>query len=367
MRPGDNEAERVLLIPFAPGIGDVVMMEPLLRALQVNRPEWRLTVVARDYASDLLRPGGYELVSPFYFVSEVPAPLRPLQRLIPQRLIARAAEPAMALSLGPFGRVINLFWAWESRMPFGEWWTPQWPMREDVRHAVDLLSEYLEEETRIHIPLAHRVPRLEVFPEAALWAEEYLEENGLSGCPQVSMIVSASSPLKWWDVAKWVELNEWLQWMGWRTLLVGPEDHRQAQLVYDACLRKPFWPNLGLRQLVALLARSDLVVGIDTGPLHVAAALGTPWVGLFGPCNPDVIGPYDRSLGRAVVARLPKPSSCRDCWFAFKGWGGRCPTLPATGCTTLITVEEVEEAILAACCGTPLASFDNPGHGINDD
>jgi hypothetical protein len=58
-------------------------------------------------AADLLPPGDYELVNRFYFVNETPPPLRPVHRLIPQPLIAWAAEPAIALDLGPFDRVID--------------------------------------------------------------------------------------------------------------------------------------------------------------------------------------------------------------------------------------------------------------------
>lgn len=355
-----GKLHHVLLIPFAPGIGDVVIMEPLLRALRFQRPEWQFTLVGRGYTSDLIRLESYQLVSPFYFVSEAPAALRPLHRLLPQRFIARAVEPAINIDLGPFDRVINLFWTWESSVPFDRWWTPQWPMQQDVRHVLDVMADYLERELGIEIPIDARTPHLEVMPDAELWAESYLEEHGLLGCPLAAIVVSADNPLKWWDISKWAELNDWLLRMGWRTILVALREQQHAQQVYQSCAHKPLWPNLELRQLVALLSRSDLVVGIDTGPLHIAGALGKPWVGLFGPSNPDLVGPYDRSSGQAIVARLPKSSSCKDCWLSFKGWGGRCSTLTSTGCATLIPVEEVIEAILSACCGTSLASTDRP-------
>lgn len=351
----DGESRRVLLIPFAPGIGDMVMMEPLLRAVRSTLPEWRLTVVAREYAADLLPPGGCELVTPFYFVTEAPIPLRPLHRLIPQAVIAWAAEPAMALDLGPFKRVINLFWAWESKIPFDQWWTPQWPLRGDVRHAVDLLADYLAGELGTEIPEPDRVPRLVPFSEGLAWADEYLETRLEQGQPLACLVVSANSPLKWWTPERWAELNKLLRRHGWQTLLVAPRNQAHAHQVYRACGRAVLWPEAGLREVGGLLTRCDVTVGIDTGPLHMAAALGTPWVGLFGPTNPDLIGPYDRSSGLAIVARFPKRHSCRDCWRSFKNRAAHCPTLSATGCTALIPVQEVEEAIQAVRRGTAIA------------
>ena len=46
-----------------------------------------------------------------------------------------------------------------------------------------------------------------------------------------------------------------------------------------------------LRQLVALMERAELVIGNDTGPMHIAAALGRPMVSLFGPTDPDLHRP----------------------------------------------------------------------------
>lgn len=58
-------------------------------------------------------------------------------------------------------------------------------------------------------------------------------------------------------------------------------------------------PRTNLRELARLLRDAALVVGGDTGPLHLAAALGTPVVGLYGPTNPARNGPYGQ-LGNVV-------------------------------------------------------------------
>ncbi len=50
-----------------------------------------------------------------------------------------------------------------------------------------------------------------------------------------------------------------------------------------------------LRQLVALLERASIVVANDSGPMHIAAALGRPLVTMFGPTNPIRTGPFERS------------------------------------------------------------------------
>ena len=354
---GANEERRLLLIPFAPGIGDMVMMEPLLRAVVALAPGWHVTMVAKEYAADLLPPGDYELASPSYFISEAPSRFRAIHRWVPQKLIAWATQPAMYLDLGPFDRMINLFWAWESRTPFDRWWTPQWPLQPGVRHTIDILADYLSEELNAEIPMSARFPRLQPFPEAATWADEYLQSLDARGRPVATLIVSSTSELKLWDAAKWATLNQKLAETGWKTILLAPSEHPHAKEVYDACWTKPAWPQVNTRQLVALLSGSNVVVGVDTGPLHAASALGVPWVGIFGATNPDLVGPYDRSRGVALVARFPKAPSCKQCWLAFKNRHDRCLTLPATGCTTMVPVAEVVRAVQHVSSGTAIASI----------
>ncbi|HET7695595.1 MAG TPA: glycosyltransferase family 9 protein [Vicinamibacterales bacterium] len=60
-------------------------------------------------------------------------------------------------------------------------------------------------------------------------------------------------------------------------------------------------PRTGVVDLVALARAASLVVSGDTGPLHIAAAVGTPTVSLFGPTDPDRNGPFDKT--DAVVSR----------------------------------------------------------------
>jgi lipopolysaccharide heptosyltransferase III len=81
------------------------------------------------------------------------------------------------------------------------------------------------------------------------------------------------------------------------------------------------------------LKRSALFVGNDTGAMHIAAAMGTPVVGLFGPSNPREWGPRG---GPAEV--IYKGLDCRICFHPTCQRGEE-------NCMKLITVEEV----MAAC------------------
>jgi heptosyltransferase-1 len=83
----------------------------------------------------------------------------------------------------------------------------------------------------------------------------------------------------------------------------GPEEEALAQQVRDSsgAVARPV--NCSVSELIALTRRASLFVGGDTGPMHLAAALGVPIVALFGPTRPERNGPY---ATRSVVLRSPE-------------------------------------------------------------
>jgi lipopolysaccharide heptosyltransferase I len=94
-------------------------------------------------------------------------------------------------------------------------------------------------------------------------------------------------------------------------------------------------PPTTLRELIAYLKRARLFVGGDTGPFHIAGALGIPVVGLFGPSDPVVNGPMG-SDDRVVWKSVP----CSPCYKR------RCPGY-GTVCMTSIEVDEVLDVVRA--------------------
>ena len=107
----------------------------------------------------------------------------------------------------------------------------------------------------------------------------------------------------------------------------------------------PQFIKKSLNSLAALLSRADGFICGDTGPLHVASAVGTPTVALFGPSNPEVTGSY-RNAGGAVV--LQKQIHCAPC----KGKGIKCRD---NICMQRITSQEVCETLfeLMGASGNP--------------
>ena len=134
-----------------------------------------------------------------------------------------------------------------------------------------------------------------------------------------AVVVGARWPSKLWPTQRFAELIDRIHAGGGpRCVLVGaPSDRGPASAISRDC-RGELRPidlvgQTSLRQLVAVLARAQRVVCLDSGPMHIAAALNRPLTAIFGPTDPHRTGPYSPS---AQVVRLTLPCSpClrRDC------------------------------------------------------
>lgn len=102
---------------------------------------------------------------------------------------------------------------------------------------------------------------------------------------RVVLVPGAGRPEKQWPVERFRELARRI---GQDALVVwGPSERAVAEQVGAELA-----PATNLRQLARVLADAQVVVAADTGPLHLAAALGTRVIGLYGPTNPARNGPY---------------------------------------------------------------------------
>jgi heptosyltransferase-1 len=115
---------------------------------------------------------------------------------------------------------------------------------------------------------------------------------------------------KCWPPERYGELHHRLAVQhGWRAIIsFGSGEESLAQgLISAAGTPAPVAVPLGLGPLMALLRRAKFVISADTGPLHLASALGSPVVGLYGPTDPARNGPYG-SQSQSIVIRNPGKS-----------------------------------------------------------
>ena len=136
------------------------------------------------------------------------------------------------------------------------------------------------------------------------WQREFMRQFDR---PIVSLVIGTSRPQKDWYAQRWGELADALSGrFGLQPVLVGgrsPREEATETVILERTRHKPVSAlNSGLRKLVAILDSSALVVSLDTGPLHMAVALGRPVISLLGFSNPLRTGPYRASQELIVNA-----------------------------------------------------------------
>jgi heptosyltransferase III len=145
-------------------------------------------------------------------------------------------------------------------------------------------------------------------------------EHGLSA-GFVHLHPASRWTFKCWPAERNAALIDALMQRGERVVITAAPDPAEQRFVSDILARCNSRPvdlsgRLSLKGLAALTARARLFVGVDSAPMHIAAAMGTPVVALFGPSGPDQWGPWS-SVAR-VVGSTAHP--CRPC--GIDGCGG---------------------------------------------
>lgn len=267
-------------------LGDVIHTIPAVAALKTALPEATIGwVVERPYR---------ELVRTVAGVETIPVSMKKWGRAFVasrgEMFAARAAMRGYDVAVDFQGLIKSASLAWVSRARerFG---FDRDAIREgpaglflNRRVAVDPALHIIEQ----NLALARAVaPSIDGVPEvdfSTFAADPTGKLRELEGA--VVVLPGAGKPEKQWPAARFGELARHLG--DHRVIAVwGPNEQEMA-----AATGCEVAPPTELRELAWLLQHAKLVIGGDTGPLHLAAALGTPLVALFGPTDPRRNGPY---------------------------------------------------------------------------
>jgi heptosyltransferase-1 len=214
-----------------------------------------------------------------------------LQRLQKSALLARLSGAPRVLGFDR-ARTKEASWVWTNEHLAGT---------QPGRHRVE---QYLEVARHLGCaaPVARRVLPRE--PQAEAWAEELVRELGAA---PVLLNLGASKPANRWPPERFGEVARALERDVPVCLVGGPAD--RVRVVAGVAVSPGVRDLVGttsLAQLVALARRARLFIGCDTGPMHIAAAVDTPVLALFGPADPAVTGPYG---SEHRVLRVPSASA----------------------------------------------------------
>ena len=118
------------------------------------------------------------------------------------------------------------------------------------------------------------------------------------GRPVATLIPASASHKKDWITKRWTELADVLaRDFGFRVVIAGGPGAREQAIgreILGTASRTPEWAmGDSVRRLAGIISGSSLVIAPDTGPVHIARALGVPVIGIYGHTNPWRVGPWN--------------------------------------------------------------------------
>lgn len=292
-------------------IGDLVMSLTVVRVLKRTYPEAEIDLLAIPSSAKVVvaDPDLAQIITYDPNIWRRPKALLSIKNwreafALRQRLRARRYDLAVSV-FGDWAATMAVLSGAKRRVGFGRESYPHfmtdsvagrhWNPR-DHKHEVDYCLE-LAQAAGASITPEDRVPRLFVDPQAREQVEHLLQQAGIQPeRPLIACHVSShNGQSKRWPVPYWATLlDRLIREDHANVVLTGaPNDIPIIEDVVRRMHERPITMagKTSLPQLAALLQRSDLLISGDSGPMHIAGAVGTPLIAIHGPTDPALSGP----------------------------------------------------------------------------
>jgi len=359
-RPLPEKPGRIL-IRVNNWIGDVVMISPAVRAVRARYPRARIAILAKSWVLDTLRgsPDYDDLIE--YDQAGRHGGLQGRMRLAAELrrgrfdlalLFQKAFEAALLAFLARIP--VRIGYATDGRTAL---LTHPISLPPEGTHHAELFAGLVR---ALGCDLADLSPIFHLDDAARARGAELLRTAGWDrGRTLIALHPGASKGPRAWHPERFAALAGRLAQSARAqiVLLGGPADREAAHLIASGAAATTLLMPVdtpSIKEMAAILERCRLFIGNDSGPMHVAAALGVPTVGIFGPGSPRLTAPIAPAPRLSIVDKRYPCSPCRQDFFR------ECSAAPSGKpfCLEEITVEEVVDAAT-----TLLAAHPDPRRG----
>ncbi|HVG52309.1 MAG TPA: lipopolysaccharide heptosyltransferase II [Xanthobacteraceae bacterium] len=306
----DGGKDRPLLIVPYQWIGDFVRCHSVVKLLKSLDPDRPIDILASTNAAPLANymPGLRKAI-----VFDIPRRQLALQKNLQLAQRMRVEKYAQVLVMpGTFKAALAPALA---RIPkrtglIGEW---RFGVLNDIRYDRKRLPRMIDQCASLALPRGAPLPAAWPLPELVVPKAEittWRNDNGLADSGRsIALAPGAVGPSKRWHdyegLAKSLISEGHSVW-----IVGGPGEKAQAEQIVSAVPGVRDLTGPDLRNAILALAAADVAVSNDSGLLHVAAALSTSSIGIFGPTDPWLWAPLNPL---AAVAQLPTPLYCQPC------------------------------------------------------
>lgn len=328
-------AEKVLLIRLS-SLGDVVLATSAVEALKSARPEATVDVLTKPQFAEVFAGNPHVREVKTWGAKESPLEVAARLRAEKYTFIADLHANLRTRLLRPLlpGR-----WSVYGKGAVARRASLFLRARSLISDAPHVTTRYAASLSRLGVKKP-AIPKIYTDERQLGWVKDILTGAGWdSVAPLVALAPGAAWATKAWPEEKWRELADLLRARGALPLLIGGEgDRALCEAVKGTGAGINLAGETTVRETAAALTLAKVLVTNDSAPLHIADAVGTPVVALFGPTVADF--GFFPTGARDVVVERDEP--CRPC--SLHG-GPRCP-LGHFHCLGLVTAEQVVKAAL---------------------
>jgi heptosyltransferase I len=311
-----NLSDKRILIIKQSSLGDVVHTLPVVHALKRCFPTCHIGWIVQKSFSGLLEPDSAvdEIIPIFIPSTSDPSAPKGAFRAAARATYRTVRELRNKFRSHPYDFVLDLHASFRSgllaltnpggrRIGFADakelntWFQHERLVPDSRRpHAVD---KNLLFATRLGCPPEPEDFGIEVSPAARENVRLFVRQSGIR---DNSRIVYANPAARWetkfWTAPAWAEFADAVKEKTGATVVFAgsSDDCNHIRSISERMKNEPVIAagRLNLAEAVALLKMSDVYVGVDSGPMHIAAFTNTPVVALFGPTDPAKVGPYGK-------------------------------------------------------------------------
>jgi ADP-heptose:LPS heptosyltransferase len=321
------------------GLGDLAFVLPAVEALRAAYPQAEVVLLGSAMGKALFadRPSPFERIEvlPVHPGVHGQGPGDPA---VTEEFCARRREERfdLAVQLHGGGRNSNPFLLRLGARHTAGTATPDAPRLERTLPYVYYQHEVLR---ALEVAALAGAPTVHLEPVLRLSPGERASRSGRTGKPLVAVHPGASDPRRRWPAECFAEVAARLAESGVEVVVIGDEfDAEAAEVIVDRAHRRPAVPpgsvrslagQVPLAELVGFLAGVDLVLANDSGPRHLAQAVGTPTVGIFWFGNVVNAAPLSRGRHRIQISWT---THCPECGMdaTMVGWTAeRCEHDPS--------------------------------------
>ncbi len=292
--------DKILIIKLR-AIGDVVLSTIVLDNIRAAYPEARIDFLTEDACKEVVL-GNPILNNVLSYERKTISKLSFFAKFSKNvKFLSLIRNQNYDLVIDYFGNPRSALMTWLSRAwkRVGyDFRVRRWAYNIVVKSRADDLHEadwHLDALRSIGIPVVSHKLNFHVGEGSKNFAENFWQQAELYDQRVIALNFSGGWPSKRWSLDRFAHLADTLVGAHKAQILIiwGPGEKAQALKIQELATRPVLLlPETNLKQLAAMLQKVDLLVTTDSGPMHIAAAMGTPCVALYGPTNPKLQGPY---------------------------------------------------------------------------